>query len=448
MATTLRFPKTFCFGTATAAFQIEGADKADGKGRSIWDDYCADRSNIIDRSDATLACDHYRRFRDDVALMERLGYRHYRFSIGWPRVFPDGVSFNAAGFAFYDRLVDALLAAGITPYATLYHWDLPSALQDRGGWTDRDTAYRFADYAAETTRRLGDRVTNWMTHNEPWVAAFVGNLFGDHAPGKRDLAQALASAHHILLSHGLAVPQIRAGAPSAQVGIVHNLEWVEPASRSERDVAAAVRHDGAFNRWFLDSVLRGAYPQDMLAWYGDAMVDVQPDDLATIAAPIDFLGVNYYTRRVIAHDDQGGFIQTRQKQYPFVPRAQYEKWENNPEGLYRVLIRLKDEYGNVPLLITENGTPLEQDAVVDGVCADPERIAYLKNHFAAAWQAIEDGVDLRGYFIWTFMDNFEWNFGYTKRCGLVHVDFATQQRTVKDSGRWYSDLCRNRELRI
>lgn len=448
MEQTLHFPQDFLFGTATAAFQIEGEAAADGKGRSIWDEYASDPTRIADGTDASVACDHYRRYREDVRLMHELGYRHYRFSLSWPRLFPDGVSHNPDGFAFYDRLVDALLESNIMPYATLYHWDLPSALQSQGGWGNRDTAYRFADYAEEATRRLGDRVKCWMTHNEPWVAAFVGNLFGDHAPGIRDLPTALAAAHHIMLSHGLATPRIRTTVDSARVGIVHNLEWVVPASRSQRDREAAARHDGAFNRWFLDAVLRGAYPEDMVSWYGAAVPDIHAGDMETISAPIDFLGVNYYTRRVIAHDESGGFIKTKKVRYPFVPRAQYEEWENNPEGLYRVLVRLKDEYGNVPVIITENGTPLEEDAVENGVCSDGARIAYLRNHIAAVWQALKDGADVRGYFVWSFMDNFEWNFGYKKRFGLVHVDFDTLERTVKESGTWYGDLCRGGSLTI
>ena len=450
MSTTLNFPDEFVWGTATASFQIEGSPTADGKGRSVWDDYAADPSRIADGRNADVTCDHYRRYKEDVALMKELGYPNYRLSLSWPRFFPEGTGeLNRDGAAFYDRLVDELLEQGITPYVTLFHWDLPSALQARGGWADRATAEAYAAYADAATGLLGDRVKNWMTHNEPWVHAIVGHLFGHHAPGLRELPTALAAAHHILLSHGLALPIIRRNAgPEARAGIVHNLEWIEAASDSEADIRAAQRHDGAFNRWFLDPVFKGEYPADMLQWYGDAAPEVRDGDMDIISGATDFLGVNYYTRRIIAdcNDGSGGFLNTRQVRWPFIPRAQYEEWENNPEGLYRLLIRLKRDYGNPPIFISENGTPIEEDTVIEGHCEDPVRIDYIRNHTAAAWQAMQDGSDIRGYFAWSFLDNFEWNFGFTKRFGLIHVDFDTGVRTVKDSGRFYSGLCRTGRL--
>jgi beta-glucosidase len=444
--TFLEFPAGFVWGTATSAYQIEGAWNADGKGESIWDRFAADPANIADRSDGRVACDHYHRFRDDFDLIASLHLASYRFSLSWPRIVPDGAGpVNAAGLDFYDRLVDAMLERGIRPFATLFHWDLPSALQDSGGWTSRHTVDAFARYAELVARRLGDRVKDWMTHNEPWVVAFVGHLFGVHAPGLRDLATALATAHGILVSHGQAVAAIRAGCPGARVGIVHNLEWVEPASDRAEDVAAAARHDGAFNRWFLDPTFGRSYPEDLVAWYGADAPRVQPGDLEAMAAPLDFLGVNYYTRRVIGHDPAGrgpgrGFLAARQVFWPFVPRADFDEWEIAPEGLYRTLQRVQRAYRPAAMYVTENGTSWPDQPGPDGAVHDLVRLRYLARHTAAVRQAIDDGADVRGYFAWSLLDNFEWGFGYTKRFGLVHVNYATQRRTVKDSGHWYARL--------
>jgi beta-glucosidase len=447
---TLSFPAGFAWGTSTAAYQVEGAAAEDGRGTSIWDTFCRQPGTISDGSSGDTACDHYHRYAEDFRLMKQLGLRHYRFSIAWPRIQPTGSgAANAKGLDFYERLVDCMRENGIEPYATLYHWDLPQHLQDEGGWTNRATADRFAQYCDVVTRRLGKKVSHWMTHNEPWVAAFVGNLYGSHAPGLKDLRTGLAAAHVILLSHGRAVPVIRAnGAPETKVGIVHNLEWVEPASRRESDRAAALRHDGAFNRWFLDPVFRGSYPADMLAWYGQAGPAVQPGDMEAIRAPIDFLGVNFYTRRIVADDPSGDFLHVRRVSLPFVPHADYEEWEVNPEGLYRTLVRVSEDYGRPALYVTENGTPLADTVGADGACHDPARTEYLARHAAAIWQALQDGADMRGYFVWSFMDNFEWNLGYTKRFGLVHVDFKGQKRTVKDSGRWYSAAAKENAVTV
>jgi beta-glucosidase len=445
----LRFPEGFLWGTATSSAQIEGAWDEDGKSESIWDRFAAAPGNTADGKDPRVACDHYHLYPQDLDLARRLSPGAYRFSIAWPRVVPGGVGpVNPLGLAFYDRLVDAMLQRGIRPFATLYHWDLPQVLQDRGGWTNRATADAFVEYANVVTRRLGDRVKDWMTHNEPWVAAFVGHLFAAHAPGLRDLATALAAAHNILLSHGKAVPVIRANVPGTRVGIVHNLEWVEAASPRPEDVAAAARHDGAFNRWFLDAVFRGRYPEDLLSWYGADAPRVQAGDLEAIAAPMDFLGVNYYTRRVMAHDPGAraagghGFLDARQVYWPFVPRAHFEEWEIAPEGLYRTLLRVSREYHPPYLYVTENGTSLPDAPDPDGAVHDPVRTRYLARHTAAVHQAIADGADVRGYFLWSLLDNFEWGFGYTKRFGIVHVDYATQKRLVKDSGRWYAEAAR------
>jgi beta-glucosidase len=451
----LPFPLAFAWGTATSAYQIEGASSEDGKGASIWDRFAADPTHIVDRRDGRVACDHYHRFRDDVELMASLGLQHYRFSIAWPRVIPDGDgALNPAGLDYYDRLVDAMLARGIRPYATLFHWDLPQALQDRGGWAARSTIEAYVRYASVVARRLGDRVKDWVTHNEPWVFAFVGHLFGGHAPGQRDLRTALAVAHHLLVSHGRAVPAIHAGCRGARIGIAHNLEWIEPATDHTEDIAAATRHDGAFNRWFLDPLVGRGYPDDLLAWYGADAPRIEPRDFETIAAPIDFLGVNYYTRRIIAHDPRGRgtagreVFAARQIYWPFVPRAHFDEWEVAPEGLYRTLVRIRRDYGPLAILVTENGTSWPDRVASDGAVHDPVRIRYLARHAAAVWQAIQAGVDVRGYFVWTFLDNFEWGFGYTKRFGVVHVDHETQRRTVKDSGRWYAALATRNALTL
>jgi beta-glucosidase len=445
----LEFPEGFLWGTATAAYQIEGAWDQDGKGESVWDRFASSLGKITDRSDGRVACDHYHRFAADFDLMKELGLSNYRFSISWPRIVPDGSGLvNPKGLAFYDRLVDEMLARGIRPFATLFHWDLPQALQDAGGWTSRATVSAFARYVEVVTKALGDRVKDWMTHNEPWVVAYVGHLFGDHAPGMRDLKTALAVAHGILLSHGKAVPVIRALCPGARVGIVHNLEWIEPASSKEEDVAAAMRHDGAFNRWFLDPVFRGKYPGDMTAWFAESVPEIRNGDMETISVPIDFLGVNYYTRRIMAHDPAGrgtqgrSVLAARQVHWPFTPRADFEEWEMAPEGLYRLLVRVAREYGPGLLYVTENGTSLPDEPGPDGTVRDPVRMHYVARHAAAVHQALVDGANVRGYFLWSFMDNFEWSFGFTKRFGMVYVDYKTQKRTVKDSGRWYSKVVR------
>ena len=442
---TLTFGKDFLWGTATASYQVEGAWNEAGKGESIWDRFAADPAHIEDRQDGRVACDHYHRCLADLDLMAALGLRNYRFSIAWPRVVPDGSgAVNEAGLAFYDRLVDAMLARGIRPFATLFHWDLPQRLQDQGGWADRATVDAYLRYAEAVVRRLGDRVHDWMTHNEPWVYAFCGHLYGVHAPGEQSLPTALAVAHHLLLAHGRAVPLIRACSPGARVGLVNNLEWIEPATERPEDQAAARRWDGAFNRWFLDPIHGKGYPEDLLAWYGPAGPRILPGDLDTLAVATDFLGVNFYTRRLIAADPapaQGrNFLGARQIYWPFVPRAEFDEWEVAPEGLYRTLLRVQRDYHPASIYVTENGTTWPDQAGPDGAVHDPVRVRYLARHAAAVHQAIADGADVRGYFAWSFMDNFEWGFGFSKRFGIVHVDYATQARTVKDSGQWYARL--------
>jgi beta-glucosidase len=437
-----RFPATFLWGAATAAYQIEGAVNEDGRGASIWDTFSHTPGKTRDGDTGDIACDHYHRWQDDVRLMQELGLQAYRFSIAWPRVVPQGVgAINQRGLDFYDRLVDALLAANITPFATLYHWDLPQALQDRGGWANRETVDAFLAYAEAVTRRLGDRVKHWITHNEPWVVAFVGNYQGRHAPGAKDLRTALQVAHHLLLSHGQAVPLIRAASPDAQIGITLDLSEIHPATDTPEDQAAARRFDGCWNRWFLDPLYGRGYPADLVEFYGELMPAVTADDLAQIAVPTDFLGINYYrptwARAVSTDADQLGF---QALPGPELAAAGHEitemGWPVVPEGLTELLARVQRDYAPPALYITENGAAYD-DQPIDGAVNDPRRLAYLHGHFRAAQRAIAAGIPLSGYFVWSLLDNFEWALGYSKRFGLVYLDYPTQTRIVKASAAWY-----------
>ena len=432
------FPSDFLWGVATASFQIEGAAREDGRSQSIWDTFCRVPGAVANGDTGDVACDHYHRWPEDIALMRELGVGAYRFSIAWPRVMPDGATPNAAGIAFYDRLVDALLEAGIRPFATLYHWDLPQVLQDRGGWPERATAERFAEYAGTVAAALGDRVGDWMTLNEPFCAGWLGHLEGVMAPGIRDLRAAVPATHHLHLGHGLAAAAIRAESPgAARVGVVCNLSPTEAASDSEADVAAARRADGHHNRWFMDPLFGRGYPADMVEAYG---VDppVRPGDEATIAAPLDFFGLNYYSRAVVVADDEhpAGF-----RQVP-VPGATTTDmgWEVYPDGLRELIERVAAEYAPPVIYVTENGSAWPDAVAADGSVDDPDRVAYLDAHIAACARALEEGAPLRGYFAWSLLDNFEWAYGYAKRFGLVHVDYATQRRTMKSSGRRYAAL--------
>jgi beta-glucosidase len=433
-----RFPDGFVWGTATASYQIEGG--RDERGDCIWDTFCRWPGKVVEGHTGDVADDHYHRFREDVALMADLGMRAYRFSVSWPRVLPSGAGRpSEVGLDFYDRLVDELLAHDIAPFVTLYHWDLPVALQNLGGWAARDTAQRYADYAALVAGRLGDRVGHWITHNEPWVVAFLGNYTGIHAPGWEDLGLALQVAHHVLYSHGLAVPAIRAASPNAQVGITLNFSPAYPASESPEDVAAARRHDGQANRWFTDPLYRGEYPADMWDLYGHLVPRVAPGDMDVIRRPIDFLGVNYYTRAVIRHEP-GAHLD-----YASVrPAGEYTAmdWEVYPRALTDLLVRLHRDYSPGSLYITENGAAYEDVPTAEGQVHDPERTAYYRLHLNACLDAIAQGVPLDGYFAWSLMDNFEWAYGYTRRFGLVYVDFDTQARTPKDSARYYASVVR------
>lgn len=439
----LRFPPGFVFGAATSAYQIEGGATADGRGESIWDRFSHTPGHVAAGDTGDVAADHYRRYPEDIALMATLGLTAYRFSIAWPRILPDGRGrVNAAGLDFYDRLVDGLLAAGIAPFATLYHWDLPQALQDAGGWADRQVVDAFTEYADVVSRHLGDRVGHWMTVNEPWCVSFLGHLTGEHAPGVRDLRTALRVAHHLLLAHGAAVPVLRANAgPTSQVGIVCNMTPGVPASDSEADRRAAERWDGFFNRWFLDPLAGRGYPSDMVALYGPLAPVVEPGDLERIAVPIDFFGLNYYFRAVVGDDPGAPPLGLRPHEVPGAAVTGMG-WEVYPEGLRELLVRLARDYGFGDLYVTESGAAFADRVDPDGVVRDPARLAYVRDHLAAARGAMNEGAALRGFFAWSLLDNFEWAHGYSQRFGLVHVDYETQERRIKDSGRWYAALIR------
>jgi len=440
----MHFPAHFLWGAATAAYQIEGAAHEDGRGESIWDRFSYTPGNTANGDTGDVACDHYHRFADDVGLMADLGYRGYRFSIAWPRIQPAGKGpANQRGLDFYRRLVDRLTARGITPAATLYHWDLPQALQDAGGWTSRDTAERFGEYAAIMFAALGDQVPLWITHNEPWCASMLGHFRGVHAPGFKDLRLGLMASHHLMLSHGRAVTEYRRQSRKGQIGITLNLLPSYPMTDSEADRQATRLSDGYTNRWFLDPALRGSYPEDMLAFYAKLVgpLDfIRPEDQgATMGAPGDFLGVNYYRRRTIEADPTADLGWRVHDRMPGVP-ATATGSEIVPECLTDLLLRLKADYDNIPIYITENGMVSADVISPDGQVHDPARVEFLRRHVEAVHRAVEAGCDVRGYFAWSFMDNFEWAFGYTQRFGLVYVDYPTQRRIPKDSARFWQQL--------
>ena len=447
--TALTFPPGFVWGAATAAFQVEGATTADGRTDSVWDAFARRPGTIVNGDTGEPAADHYRRYRADIDLMRRLGLGAYRFSLAWPRIRPDGGAPNPRGLAFYDRLVDRLLDAGIQPWATLYHWDLPQALEDVGGWTSRDTAYRFAEYAETVLERLGDRVASWSTLNEPWCAAMLGYASGIHAPGRSEPAAAVAATHHLLLGHGLAMDVLRRHS-HVPAGVTLNLYPVAPHDPgSDADVEAFRRIDGLQNRLFLDPVLAGGYPGDLvadLAQFGLADV-VRDGDPALIGAHVDWLGVNYYRGYRVAGTPVPGSLPAGPEwvgasDVHFVPDDAAPRtdsgWEVQPAGLTTSLLQVHRDYRPIPLYVTENGAAYPDHVGEGGDVADTDRIAFLDSHLHAAHDAITAGVDLRGYFYWSLLDNFEWAEGYAKRFGLIHVDYSTQQRTPKQSAHWYA----------
>ncbi|MEU3895367.1 GH1 family beta-glucosidase [Streptomyces sp. NPDC045251] len=435
------FPADFIWGTATSAYQIEGAVAEDGRAPSIWDTFSHTPGRVAGDDHGDVACDHYHRWPEDIALMKRLGTDAYRMSIAWPRVKPAGDGpVNGAGLDFYDRLVDALLDAGITPNITLYHWDLPQALQDRGGWTVRDTAEHLADYASVVAARLGDRVTQWATLNEPLCSAWIGHLEGRMAPGLTDLTAAVHASYHLLLAHGLATRAIRAAAPGAQIGLVTNHSTVEAASTRPEDIAAAGRMDGHTNRWWLDPVYGRGFPADMRGLYGVDLPE-RPGDLGTIAAPLDWHGLNYYFPATVTDDPEGPVPYAREVRLPDVPRTGMD-WQIDAGGLEALLLRLTDDYGVRKLYVTENGSAFPDTVSPDGTVHDPDRARYLEQHVNACARALRKGAPLAGYYAWSLLDNFEWAYGYDKRFGLFHVDYATQHRTLKTSGLRYADIIR------
>jgi beta-glucosidase len=441
-----KFPSGFVWGAAAAAYQIEGAWNEDGKGESIWDRFCHTPGKIDNGDTGDVACDHYHLWRDDIRLMKEIGLKAYRFSISWPRLFPGGRGeINQSGIDFYSQLVDELLEKEIEPYVTLYHWDLPQALQDQGGWPARITAEAYVEYADLVSRKLGDRVKHWMTLNEPFVSAWVGYMEGRHAPGHKNVDEMLAAAHHLLLAHGWAVPVIRANVPGAQVGIVLNLSGAAPASKSYVDRASAWREDGILNRWYLDPLAGRGYPLDIVEHYGRPMDFIQAKDMESIAVPTDFFGANYYTRMVV-----------RNKEIPEdknEPRAVFLNpnptemgWEVYPEGMYEILGRIHFDYNFPKVYITENGAAYPDVIDEQGQIDDQLRIAYIREHLKSVSKAIAAGVPVRGYFAWSFMDNFEWSYGYSKRFGLIYNDYETQRRILKRSAQWYRSVIQSNEV--
>ncbi|WP_193597690.1 glycoside hydrolase family 1 protein [Microbacterium sp. YJN-G] len=469
------FPEKFLFGAATAAYQIEGAAFEDGRTASVWDAFTRVPGAVVNAENGDVACDHYHRYPQDVALMKQLGLQAYRFSTSWSRVRPDGGAVNEQGLDFYKRLVDELLDADIVPWLTLHHWDMPQALEERGGWTSRAVVDRFVEYALSVHDALGDRVQHWTTMNEPWCSSFLSYTAGVHAPGRTSILDGLLASHHLLLSHGRAVQALRERAPGLDLGITLNLTLAEPADPDDPlDVDAARRIDGQFNRWFLDPIFRGAYPADIVrdirevdaeavsAWQ-DA---VQPEDLDAISTPLDALGINYYHGEMLSGHPQPGVEgnphetdgQERPTASPFpshegihwvergLPRTDMD-WEVQPEGLTRLLVQVGEEYApGVPLYVTENGVAYDDVVEADGTVADEDRAGFLRDHLAATLDAVEQGADVRGYFYWSLMDNFEWAWGYAKRFGIVRVDYDTQERTIKDSGREYARIIAARAI--
>lgn len=428
-----RFPANFVWGVATSAYQIEGAAHEDGRGDSIWDEFCRRPGAIRDGSNGDHACDHYHRADADIDLIASLNIPAYRFSIAWPRVQPLGQGeWNERGFDFYDRLIDRLLSRGIAPHLTLYHWDLPQALQEPGGWASRDTVSYFVTYAAEVARRFGDRVASIATHNEPWVVATLGHEAGIFAPGLKSQKAAMQAAHHLLLSHGLAMQAMRAQGVKAPLGIVLNQSPSHAATDSAEDVAKARLDDGLTIRWYMDPLLLGRYPDDVLAFLGADAPPVLAGDMEIIRQPLDFLGINYYTRNV---SGTGAPQQNTHAGREVTDMG----WEVFPAGLTELLARIHADYPLPPVYIMENGAAY-RDQLIDGRVADADRIRYLRSHMAAVADALALGVDVRGYFVWSLLDNFEWAEGYLKRFGIVYVDYETQRRIPKDSALWYRDF--------
>jgi beta-glucosidase len=439
----LSFPKDFIWGAASASYQVEGAANEDGRSESIWDRWSHIPGNVLNGDTGDVSIDQYHRYKDDVALMKKMGLQAYRFSLAWPRVMPDGFGkVNQKGLDYYSRLVDELLGAGIKPFATLFHWDLPQNLADRGGWANPDTAKYFADYSAAVFKALDDRVHHWMTLNEPYCTAFLGHYIGRQAPGYHDYALALRVAYYLYVGHGLVVQQYRQSG-SGEIGIALNMMSRLPYDpNNPGDVAAARRADGNLNRWFIDPLIKGSYPADMIDWYTRKGVKLPPfneGEMALMRQKLDFIGLNYYNDFWVRHNPNIYPDEGELKNPPHIP-ANARDWPLTENGFTNMLLRLKNEYGVSKILITENGTATHDLVSVEGRVEDAQRVDYLKRHIAAMYRAMEAGVNVFGYMQWSFSDNFEWAFGYESRFGLVYIDYQTQERIVKQSGEWYSKL--------
>jgi beta-glucosidase len=441
--TIIQFPKDMKWGTATASYQIEGAAFEDGRGLSIWDTFSHTPGKVVNGDNGDVACDSYHRYEEDIVIMKELGIDTYRFSVSWPRIFPNGTGdINPRGLEFYHKFVDKLIENGIEPMCTLYHWDLPQALQDIGGWENRETIDAFVQYAQTIFKEFRGKIKNWITLNEPWCISFLSNHLGAHAPGNRDLQLAVDISHHLLLAHGRVVKKFRELGLEGQIGFAPNTTWLDPYSTKQEDIDACHREIGHFVEWFMDPVFKGEYPQFMIDWFKKKGVElhIQEGDLETIRQPIDFLGINYYTGHIARYKESSGLFDVE-----FIEMG-YERtdigWPIYPEGFYKVLTYITNRYGNVPIYITENGA-CYNDEPINGKVEDGRRIKYLQQHLTALSQAIESGANIKGYFVWSLMDNFEWAEGYSKRFGIVHVDYQTLKRTKKDSYYWYKKAITN-----
>jgi len=452
----LKFDDNFRFGVSTASYQIEGGAYENNKGLSIWDDFAHHKNNIDDRLNADITCNHYNKWEEDLDLMKQMGIKNYRFSIAWTRIFPTGKkdSLNLKGLEFYKNLIKEMIKRDITPFVTLFHWDLPLTLQNKGGFANKETIVDFFDYAKYVIDELNPLVNNWMTFNEPWVYSFCGHLEGVHAPGIKDLKTALKVSHNILLSHAKIVEYAKKTYKNIEIGIVNNLEQIVSASKKEEDILAAKRWKEAFNNWYLDPIFKARYPKDLEEFYRNhptldgeienVMVDYTKEEMDYICINRgDFLGINYYTRRIIAFDNTSYHLCAKNIFRPMIQRAEFDSWEINPEAFYDLLISVKEDYGDIKIYISENGTSGPDIIDENGCIHDNYRIEYFKRHLAAIYQAKADGVNIQGYFAWSFIDNFEWAFGYTKRFGIVFCDYEDEQRRViKDSGHFYSNIIR------
>ena len=437
--TTYKFPHNFLWGAATAAYQIEGAWNEDGKGESIWDRFSHTPGKISDKSTGDIACDHYHRYEEDIALMRRLGLKAYRFSIAWTRILPAGRGrINPKGIGFYDRLIDSLCAANIEPFLTLYHWDLPQALQDEGGWENRNTCHAFADYSALMVKHFGDRVKYWTTFNEPSVVAFDGNLSGEHAPGNQDPRITYQVTHNLMVAHGLGVQAIRSADSKVEAGIVLNLWMADPATDSPEDIAEAKAAWDRSETLFLDPIFKGHYPLAAYDLVGENMPKIHDGDLTLISQELDYVGINFYSRNLVSAS--GNIDKVHGSEYTEMG------WEVCAPAMRRMLVKINNEYRLPPIYITENGSAFKDEVGADGKVHDPRRLDYLKQHFIQTRLAMQDGVDVRGYMVWSLMDNFEWGHGFTKRFGLIRMDYETQKRTFKDSGDWYAEVIRKNEV--